>query len=232
MRRLLKIGALALLLPVALASAYIAAAYLMVLFPQDARPSAGSPRIEAYVLTNGVHTDLVFPIKSAVIDWEQYFLRKDFIAVPASANYIAIGWGDRDFYLNTPEWKDLTIARALGAISGQHATLLHVTYLDKSDLRQYAYRLALDEKNYRALADYVLASSVIIGQQAVPVAGSHYSRQDAFYEARGRYSMFNTCNSWVGSGLQRAGIKVSRWTPFDTLVTWHLAPYFAPPTPE
>lgn len=213
---------LALLLPAGLLLAYLAAAYLLVLFPLDASPLDQASSAEAYVLTNGVHTDLVFPLKSATIDWERYFPRKDFVAIPADAAYIAIGWGDREFYLNTPEWKDLTVARALGALSGRHATLLHVTYLSKTDLRQYAYKLVLSEKNYRALADYALASAVISQQQAVPVPDRHYGPQDAFYEARGRYSLFNTCNSWVGTGLQRAHVKVSRWTPFDTLVTWYL----------
>ncbi|MES2068835.1 MAG: TIGR02117 family protein [Pseudomonadota bacterium] len=227
MRRLVKLAGLLLLLPVASLLAYIAIAYVLVLFPLNSRPSGTATTVEAYVLTNGVHTDLVFPLKTATIDWERYFPKKHFIAVPATAAYIAIGWGDRDFYLYTPEWKDLTVARAVGAITGQHASVLHVTYLSEEDLRRHAYRLSLGEENYRALISYVLASAATIDQQLLPVANAHYSPQDAFYEAHGTYSLFNTCNTWAGTGLQRAGARVGWWTPFDTLVTWHLPQYQA-----
>ena len=33
--------------------------------------------VEAYILTNGVHTDLVFPVKSKEIDWSQKFPYED-----------------------------------------------------------------------------------------------------------------------------------------------------------
>lgn len=228
MRRLFKLAGLLLLLPVASLLAYIAIAYVQVLFPLNSRPSDAvttATSVEAYVVTNGVHTDLVFPLKTATIDWERYFPKKHFIAVPTTAAYIAIGWGDREFYLYTPEWKDLTVATALGAMTGQHASVLHVTYLSEEDLRQHAYRLPLSEENYQALISYVLASAAMLDQGLVPVANAHYSPQDAFYEARGTYSLFNTCNSWTGTGLQRAGARVGWWTPFDALVTWYLPRY-------
>ncbi len=211
---------LTVLLPAGILLAYIAAAFLLVLFPANSGPSPAAG-IEAYVVTNGVHTDLVFPVKNKMMDWERYFPKTQFAAVPADAGYIAIGWGDRDFYLNTPEWKDLSIAAAAGALTGRHATLLHVTYASKADLG-HAYKLTLTEQAYRALAEYVLASAKTQDQHFIQVPYSGYSRQDSFYEATGSYSMFNTCNTWVGKGLLRAGVKVGRWTPFDALVVWHL----------
>ncbi|WP_394778562.1 TIGR02117 family protein [Undibacterium sp.] len=216
------------LLPITLAALYAVVAWVLVLFPLNAHPDSAtnpSATLQAYVLTNGVHTDLVFPVKSRLMDWEQRFPKKDFIAIPADADYIAIGWGDRDFYLNTPQWKDLTLSRALGALTGQHSSLLHVTYLRKADLQHQAYTISLDDAGYRALIAHVESSARLRGGSFLPVPGGHYSGQDAFYEALGAYSVFTTCNTWTGVGLQRAGIKVSRWTPFDMLVVWHLPPY-------
>jgi hypothetical protein len=37
-------------------------------------------------------------------------------------------------------------------------------------------------------------------------------------------NLFETCNTWIGRGLRQAGVTVSRWTPFDFTVTWHLQP--------
>ncbi|MFZ6647079.1 TIGR02117 family protein [Undibacterium sp. TJN25] len=212
------------LLPINLALLYAAVAWTLVLFPLNSGSAAAAPAIDAYVLSNGVHTDLVFPVKSKLIDWESRFPKKDFAAVPADADYIAIGWGDRDFYLNTPEWKDLTLSRALGALTGRHGALLHVTYLRKADLLQQAYTMRLSEDSYRELILHVESSARLQDGRSVAVPG-RYGSQDAFYEALGSYSVFTTCNTWTGTGLRRAGIKVSRWTPFDTLVVWHLPRY-------
>ena len=38
---------------------------------------------------------------------------------------------------------------------------------------------------------------------------------DAFYEANGRYSIFNTCNSWANLGLKVSGQKACLWTAFQ-----------------
>ncbi len=42
-----------------------------------------------------------------------------------------------------------------------------------------------------------------------------YSSTDDFYKAKGSYSCFYTCNSWVNSGFKESGLKSCLWTPFD-----------------
>jgi len=49
-----------------------------------------------------VHCDLVLPASAAGIDWSQRFPRADFAAVDDRFEWIAIGWGDRGFYLEVP----------------------------------------------------------------------------------------------------------------------------------
>jgi hypothetical protein len=56
------------------------------------------------------------------------------------------------------------------------------------------------------------------------VPGQHHEADDAFYEAKGSYSLFTTCNARVGRGLRQAGVKVSPWTPLASQVVWHLRP--------
>ena len=41
-----------------------------------------------------------------------------------------------------------------------------------------------------------------------------YASYDTFYEARGRYTMANTCNQWTSDTLAAAGVRTGRWTPF------------------
>jgi len=42
-----------------------------------------------------------------------------------------------------------------------------------------------------------------------------YFSNDDFYKAKGSYSCFYTCNSWVNSAFKESELKSSYWTPFD-----------------
>lgn len=205
---------------------YVAVACALVFLPANAKPPAEPAAVEAWVLSNGVHTDLVFPVRSATVDWLQLFPRSDFKAPPPDAEFVALGWGDREFYLHTPTWADLTAARAFGALSGGNRSLLHVTYLQRAQLQRGAYKLPLTQAQYAQLVAHVRAT--LPSGRAVPIAGAHYANDDAFYEAKGSYHLFETCNTWTGRGLRQAGVTVSRWTPFDFNVTWHLQPVLQP----
>ncbi|MEJ8856086.1 TIGR02117 family protein [Variovorax robiniae] len=214
--------ALVLLAPFVIALVYVAVAGALMFWPANASPPAEDRNIEAWVLSNGVHTDIVLPLRGHGTDWSQLFPPADARAVPPDADYIAIGWGDRDFYLYTPTWADLTVKRALGALAGIHRSVLHVTWLRRAELEKQAHRLPLSQRQHDLLRDYVRAS--LPQGRATLVAGVRYGPNDAFYEAEGRYSMIETCNNWTGRGLRQAGVTVSRWTPFDFNVVRHLQP--------
>ena len=65
---------------------------------------AGRRASRIYVETNGVHTGLIVPVAAAGIDWRD-LVRPGDIADPRYAAYdhLAFGWGERDFYLKTPD---------------------------------------------------------------------------------------------------------------------------------
>jgi len=218
MRRL----ALVLLMPVIGFALYVGLASVLMFWPTAAPPAQEPAAVEAYVMSNGVHTDYVFPVRAAGIDWSHLFLPSQARAAPADIEFIAIGWGDREFYLHTPTWADLTAARAFGALRGGNRALLHVTWLRRADLRGSVWRLPLSAPQYAALAGHVHVA--LPGARAVPIEGAHYDSNDAFYEANGSYHLFETCNTWTGRGLRQAGVPMGRWTPFDFTVVRHLPP--------
>lgn len=189
--------------------------------PLPAAPTGVAP-IEAYVLSNGVHTDLLLPIRTVIVDWSDVFRPADVPAMPADAAFVAIGWGDRDFYLHTQTWADLTASRAFAALRGGNRSLLHVTWLGRAQLQDGAHALPLSSAQYRRLVAHVRRT--LPAAHATQIAGAHYGRQDAFYEALGSYNALETCNTWTGRGLREAGVAVSRWTPFDWNVVGHLTP--------
>lgn len=224
---------LAVLLAILLAViVYFGCAFTALLFPANTRQEKGDLSINAYVISNGAHTDLLFPVKSTLFDWTRMFRLSDFSAAPATPRYIAIGWGDREFYLNTQNIADITFSRAAGALLGGHRTLIHVNYLSDLNFPTARYALPLTTLQYQSLIRYVQHSTVLQADGAATVIpGRHYGSQDAFYEARGSYSVFNTCNTWAGRGLLQAGAMVSRWTPLESMVVWHLPPSRPPPPP-
>ncbi|MDH5604732.1 MAG: DUF2459 domain-containing protein, partial [Cyclobacteriaceae bacterium] len=56
--------------------------------------------------------------------------------------------------------------------------------------------------------------------QLIPNAS--YGYNDRFYDSRGYYTLFNTCNTWVNEALKHAEVITSVWSPFDFGVLYHL----------
>lgn len=202
---------------------YVATAGVLMLWPPAARLTPEPAEVEAYVISNGVHLDLVLPMHAAGVDWGLLFPPGDAPAAPAPADFVAIGWGDREFYLHTPTWADLTLPRALRALTGQHPAALHVSRLQRAQLPpRQTWRLPLTAAQYRRLAQRVRQS--LPAGQARRIEGAHYASNDAFYEATGRYHLLRTCNEWAAEGLRAAGVPVPAWAPFDVNARWHLPP--------
>lgn len=200
---------------------YVGISSALLLWPRATTPGSEAT-IEILVRTNGVHTDLVLPLLEGRHEWRMVFPPTDAIAPPVNPHWIAVGWGDRQFYLNTPQWSDLTWRTAWGALSGQGSTLLHVEFLGARPVGPSVRRWQLTPQQYDELAQYVIDTARRNAGRAVSIPGQHYNRYDAFYEAEGRYHLFRTCNGWTGAGLRRAQVPVSPWTPFDWQVFWHL----------
>lgn len=172
------------------------------------QPAAGPETVELFVETNGVHTGLTLPVFAAGVNWMDDFPITD--ADPAlPATHIVVGWGSRDFYLNTPTWAQLKLSTALNAGLGLDSTLLHVGHLANPTAQTWRKPLRVTADQYRTLAASIRAARAPGG----PIAG--YSKNDVFYPALGRYTAARTCNAWVGERLREAGVRTGMWTPLS-----------------
>ena len=176
--------------------------------------------VTLYVESNSVHTGIIMPKVAAGVDWRGVFPGHD-LADPRYArhDHISVGWGERDFYLRTPTWADLSLSTVLDAAIGSDRTLLHVDHVPTPARNPALRRLVVTPAEYRRLAAYVRASLVPGGERH-----RGYYRYDAFYRAYGRYSAVHTCNAWIGDALRFAGIRVGAWTPFPVTVMWWFPP--------
>lgn len=190
---------------------YLAAAWLLGNWTVNAQNNGSD--VELYLVSNGVHVDLVVPLVYRDIDWRETFSPADTRSGAAAARFAAIGWGERNFYLHTPSWSDLRATTALRALSGANRTLMHVSFYREVPEQGRTVRLRAGTEQYRRLAEAVRRDFAGSGR-AKPLQGIHYHDNDAFYEANGRYHAFFTCNSWVNRRLKEAGLRAAVWTPF------------------
>ncbi|MFL5728111.1 MAG: DUF2459 domain-containing protein, partial [Cytophagaceae bacterium] len=106
--------ALALLL--SLIAVYFIAAVALTLIPVNTSFKPSEEGVKIFVQSNGVHTDLVVPVKNEVCNWAEKIDPEDFEMDSRPFSHIAFGWGDQGFYLHTPTWGDLTFSTAINAL--------------------------------------------------------------------------------------------------------------------
>jgi uncharacterized protein (TIGR02117 family) len=223
-RLLLTLVALLLLPPLA----YIGCAAILGLPPVNGgwQPMpAHRGGVPVFLRTNGVHADLVLPARSPH-DFTREFPRSvviDLRREPAAESFewIAFGWGDRGFYLNTPTWADLDAGTAWRALTARGPSAMHVEYVRRPEAYD-ARSLWLRADEYARLVAYVRAGFRRDAAGA-PIRIEHpgYIATDAFYEGVGSYSPVLTSNEWVRRGLAKAGVRTARWAPFDSALLWH-----------
>ncbi len=161
-----------------------------------------------YLNTNGIHLDIIIPKKNI----DSLLLKG--INTGTDDQYLSFGWGDKDFYLNTPTWNDLTFETAFKALFLNSETLLHITRFQNRHKEWKEIKISANE--LQKLNNYILLSFKTNedGYKQI-LKNKGYSFNDDFYQAKGSYSIFKTCNTWVNTGFKDSGLKACLWTPFD-----------------
>ena len=196
---------------------YIIASLLLSKITID-KESDTKPEVEIFILTNGVHTDIVMPAKNDQIDWSRQIQFQNTKAADSTYHYIAMGWGDKGFYLETPEWSDLKASVAFKAATGLSTTAIHTTYYKRMKLGEDCKSMMISKEQYSRLITYITDSfQKDPSGNFLPIkTDANYGKTDAFYEANGSYSLFHTCNSWANKALKASGQKCCFWTATDS----------------
>jgi len=196
---------------------YLGLAWLLSRIPVRAEKNT-QPDITIYLKSNGVHTDLAVPVKTAAYDWSQSILYQNTRSGDTTFSYIAFGWGDKGFYLETPTWSDLKASTAFKAAFGLSNTAIHATFYHTLKENKKCVRITISNEQYQRLISFINRSlqTDSTGKPIVIPTEARYGNNDAFYEAKGRYSLFHTCNTWTNNALKACGQKACLWTPFDS----------------
>ena len=208
----------ALFAALAIPALYLLAALIGSLVPVNRGWEEAAQGTTIYLADNGIHADIVMPVKAQGLDWAPLFPRSHFAAAVPNARWIAFGSGEERVYLNTPTWSDLTPRTVSSALAGGRQ-VMHVEYV--SDPAYAIREIRLRPEEYRRLwaairADFLLDRNGRI--QRIDHPG--YGCCDSFYRAPGKHSALRTCNTWAAKWLRLAGVETSLWPPFVQGLTW------------
>jgi uncharacterized protein (TIGR02117 family) len=214
LRRVL-LGVLAIL---AVPLAYMLAALVGSIVPVNRGWNEPDEGITVYIANNGVHADIVMPVRAGGLDWAPLVPKSDFAAPSAEARWVAFGSGEERVYLDTPEWRDIELGTIWSALSGGRR-VMHVEWVSNPEYVDRAIRLRPEE--YRRLWAAV-RSDFERDAKGKPKLIDHpgYGRSDAFYWATGKANAVFTCNAWAASRLRIAGVETSLWPPFVQGLVW------------
>lgn len=161
-----------------------------------------------YLSTNGVHLSIIIPkedVNSNVLSGLQY---------QQNQNYFMFGWGNEDFYLNTPTWSDFKFKYGFGALFLDTPTAIHLTtyYYKQTDwVAVKCSEEELDKLNMYVFKTFKMNS---IGKKQL-ISQNLYGENNTFYKANGSYSVTKTCNTWANEAFKKSGLKASYFTIFD-----------------
>jgi uncharacterized protein (TIGR02117 family) len=198
---------------------YMLAALIGSSIPVNSEWQSAPSGYPVYLHDNGIHLSIIVPRKQHLNDLETIFPTTHLPGDHGPATYLMFGWGDRDFYLNTPTWGDLRPAHAINAFVGSGQSLLHVDHL--GELPKGAIKITVEHEAYQTILSEIVLTMKANASEPTPVPIKGYGSDDVFYPARGHsYSALYTCNNWVGGILAKAGIKSGYWTPLPFGVMW------------
>jgi uncharacterized protein (TIGR02117 family) len=201
---------------------YVVAAWSLSRITVPAEGS-GEQEVTVFILSNGVHTDIIVPVRTSEMDWTQDVSFAHTNGRDSTSAWVGFGWGDKGFYLETPTWGDLTARVAFKAMFGLGNSAMHATFHHRVQEGPLCKRLTMSRAQYRRLAAYIRNSFALDAQGRTQLISTdaNYGSTDAFYEGVGSYSLFHTCNSWTNEALKAGGQKACWWTPMDTGILQH-----------
>ncbi|MBE5319619.1 TIGR02117 family protein [Pedobacter sp. MR2016-19] len=216
-KKVLKYTGRFLMVFIALIGIYFLTAFCCSRITVNANPT-NPKEIAIYIMTNGVHTDIVLPAVTEQINWTKEINYLNTLEADSTYQFLAIGWGDKKFYLETPEFSDLKLSNGLRAISGLSTSAMHTTYYKNIREDASCKKIMISHSQYKQLIKYILNSfkKDAAGHLINVKSNIHYDIGDAFYEAEGSYSIFKTCNTWANAALKACGQRSCLWTIFDT----------------
>ncbi|MNJ82614.1 hypothetical protein D3C87_00160 [compost metagenome] len=168
-----------------------------------------------YVSSNGIHSDVILPIRHPLMNWESTLSMHQMLSVDTFQTHLKFGWGDKNFFLRTKEWSDMEVGVVLNTVFGRGPGAMHLILCTPKDLDKTGLvEIHLTKKQYQKLCVFIKRSFLFENGKAQVIEKHPYGTYDFFFDSSIEYNMTYTCNTWTNNALKRAGQKMGIWTPF------------------
>jgi uncharacterized protein (TIGR02117 family) len=145
-----------------------------------------------------MHTGLI--VRSADVAHDAWPARADF----AHAEYLELGWGDREYYMHREPGPLLALRAVLWPTPGA----VHAVGFSGPIAREFPgseiLELRVEPAGFSRLVEFVRASHAPEPNDLGPGQRTN----SRFYASERRFHLFETCNTWVARALAEAGVPV------------------------
>lgn len=216
MRRTLKQLGLVISAPFLMVLLYLIAALIGGIVPggfqKPLQNHSTQKKYSIYLLSNALHADMAIPLTPQTLKHFAFLGKTDFPLENPNLEYLVMGWGSREFYTSTADYSDMELGTIWRAATGDRA-VMHVAPAGDISKSEGSVELQLSEEGFARLLDFILESFVKTNNNPILLPDATFGYGDVFYEAKGRFNIFNPCNVWVSRALTKAGMTSGVWTP-------------------
>jgi len=159
-----------------------------------------------HVVNHGWHTGLV--LRAGDVSAAAWPVKADF----PEATYVEVGWGDRAYYRAADPGAWL----ALKAVAWPTPGVLHVVAVDSTLEGFFAFtgisesiEIGVSSAGLQRLLDHLRSGHELDDAGRPMTLGPGLYGHSRFYASRERFHLFKTCNVWVATALQAAGVPVT-----------------------
>ena len=99
---------------------------------------------------------------------------------------------------------------------------MHITFYGNLKEDENCKKFFISESQYQSMIQYIENSFALDKENKIQRIGTHsYGKYDIFYEAKGSYNLFYTCNTWANQTLKAGKQKAALWTVLDKGIFYH-----------
>ncbi len=159
-----------------------------------------------YLIDNGVHVEICLPSIQAPQQVTTLFDDTSEILL------YCFGWGDRYFYPGTPNISDLELVPMIKALFFPSPGALGITWYGNHLIEDdHVRKIAVTSEQVAAIYEFITSYMADTPIENEDIASGYGSIK--FFEAKGTYSLFYTCNNWTNEALKLVNIPTHVWTP-------------------
>lgn len=179
--------------------------------------------IAIYVKKSGIHTDILVPVKTPVWNWQKSIDFKSITTDSNSIEYLAFGFGDRTFFIESSHGGFPQISSLFSALFlPTPPTMRVLVYRDISQNLPEIKCVKISKYHYLQLVNFIKDSFQLDGENNKIIIEKLPNYRGSFYEARGTYSILRSCNDWTGEALRTAEVNTPVWSGLSSAIMWHL----------